>query len=95
MRHFGLGGFNLPQTVDELLTNNDVALYDLQLDPEEMNNLANRDNPDFDEALLAAMNSKLNALITAEIGDDQFLFDEEKLEAKIRDLLRQSTVASR
>lgn len=80
VRHFGLGGFNLPQTVDELLSNNDVALYDLKLDPEEMNNLANRDNPDFDETLLASMNSKLNTLITAEIGDDQFLFDEEKLE---------------
>jgi arylsulfatase len=80
VRHFGLGGYNLPQSVDDLLANNDVALYDLRLDPEEMNNLANHDNPDFDEEILATMNSKLNDLITAEIGDDQFLFDVAKLE---------------
>ena len=35
-----------------------------------MNNLAKQDNPDYDEALLARMNAKLNALIEAEIGDD-------------------------
>jgi arylsulfatase A-like enzyme len=75
VRHFGLGHYHLPNSVDELLADNDVALYDLQLDPEEMNNLASRDNPDFDEKLLAAMNTKLNALITAEIGDDHALFD--------------------
>ena len=70
VRYFGLGHYHLPQTVDDLLANNDVALYDLHRDPEEMNNLANRDNPDYDEALLARMNAKLNALIEAEIGDD-------------------------
>jgi arylsulfatase A-like enzyme len=75
VRYFGLGNFHLPESVDDLLANNDVALYDLQLDPEEMNNLANRDNPDFDEKRLAEMNLKLNALITAEIGNDQALFD--------------------
>jgi arylsulfatase len=75
IRYFGLGHYNLPQSVAELLANNDVALYDLQNDPEEMNNLANRDNPDFDEELLAAMNTKLNDLITAEIGDDHALVD--------------------
>ena len=35
-----------------------------------MNNLANQDNPDYDEALLARMNAKLNELIDAEIGED-------------------------
>jgi hypothetical protein len=75
IRYFGLGHYNLPQSVDELLANNDVALYNLQDDPEEMNNLANRDNPDFDEELLVAMNTKLNDLIIAEIGDDHALVD--------------------
>lgn len=75
VRYFGLGNYHLPQSVDELLANNDVALCDLFLDPEEMNNLASRDNPDFDEELLATMNTKLNALITAEIGDDRALLD--------------------
>lgn len=31
----------------------DAALYDLQFDPEEMINLASRNNPDYDEGLLA------------------------------------------
>jgi hypothetical protein len=56
------------------LANNDVALYDLVNDPEEMNNLANRDNPQYDEPLLARMNAKLNALIEEEIGEDVAIF---------------------
>jgi arylsulfatase len=75
IRYFGLGHYHLPQSVAELLTNNDVALYDVQLDPEEMNNLANPDNPAYDKALLAQMNTKLNALIEAEIGEDVALFE--------------------
>ena len=75
IRYFGLGHYHLPQSVAELLTNNDVALYDLQIDPEEMNNLAASDNPDYDEALLSQMNTKLNALIEAEIGEDVALFE--------------------
>ena len=70
IRYFGLGHYHLPQSAEELLANNDVALYDLVHDPEEMNNLANRDNPDYDEDLLTRMNAKLNALIEAEIGED-------------------------
>jgi arylsulfatase len=57
--------------VEELLANNDVALYDVQNDPEEMDNLADPENPSYDENLLARINNKLNALIVAEIGDDR------------------------
>ena len=74
VRYFGLGHYNLPELVDELLANNDVALYDLQKDPEEMNNLANPDSVDYDQELLEKMNTKLNALIEAEIGEDKALF---------------------
>lgn len=70
VRYFGLGHYQLPQSVEELLANNDVALYDLANDPEEMNNLANEDNPEYDEVLLARMSAKLNGLIEAEIGED-------------------------
>jgi arylsulfatase A-like enzyme len=38
-------------------------------------NLVNQDNLDFNEELLAAMNAKLNALISAEVGDYQVLVD--------------------
>jgi arylsulfatase len=74
VRYFGLGNYNLPGSVEELLANNDVALYDLQKDPEEMNNLADPDGDGYDEELLATMNTKLNALIEAEIGEDKALF---------------------
>ena len=70
VRYFGLGNYHLPQSVEELLANNDLALYDMHMDPEEMDNLADRNNPNYDEALLATMNAKLNALIQAEIGED-------------------------
>ena len=74
VRYFGLGHYHLPGSAEELLTNNDVALYDLVNDPEEMNNLANQDTPGYDEALLARMNGKLNALIQEEIGEDVAIF---------------------
>ena len=75
IRYFGLAHYNLPQSVEELLAENDVALYDLQQDPGETNNLANPDNPDYDEALLAEMNTKLNTLISEEIGEDKVLIE--------------------
>jgi arylsulfatase len=74
VRYFGLGHYHLPESVEELLAKNDVALYDLRNDPEEMNNLADPDGPTYDEALLAEMNTKLNDLISAEIGEDEALF---------------------
>jgi hypothetical protein len=74
VRHFGLGRYNLPASVERLLADNDVALYDLSLDPEEMDNLADPANPKYSEGLLSAMNQKLNALIAEEIGEDKALF---------------------
>jgi arylsulfatase len=74
VRYFGLGHYNLPKSVNQLLADNDVALYDLQSDPEEMDNLANPTNPKYSEELLSAMNQKLNALIDEEIGEDKALF---------------------
>jgi arylsulfatase len=74
VRYFGLGHYHQPGSVKELLANNDVALYDLVNDPEEMDNLANPDNPQYDEHLLARMNAKLNALIAEEIGEDVAIF---------------------
>ena len=74
VRYFGLGHYNLPLSVMELQADNDIALYDLLLDPEEMDNLANPANPKYSEELLSAMNQKLNALIDAEIGEDKALF---------------------
>jgi arylsulfatase len=74
VRYFGLGHYNLPLSVNELQADNDVALYDLLLDPEEMDNLADPNHPKYSEQLLSAMNQKLNDLIAAEIGEDEALF---------------------
>jgi arylsulfatase len=74
VRYFGMGNYNLPASVQQLLADNDVALYDLQSDPEEMDNLANPAHPKYDEKLLSAMNQKLNALIAEEIGEDKAMF---------------------
>ena len=48
--------------------NNDVELYDLEVDPHEMRNLANDRRANGD--LLLAMNDKLNRLIDDEVGKD-------------------------
>jgi arylsulfatase A-like enzyme len=74
VRYFGLGNYNLPKSLEALLADNDVALYDTHLDPEEMNNLADPNNPDYDKELLTRMNAKLTSLIQAEIGEDKALF---------------------
>ena len=71
-RYFGFRGFNTPRTLDQLRRDNDLELYDLASDPKETVNLAH----DFgrNQALIAAMNDKLNALIVREIGVDDGSF---------------------
>ena len=64
-RYFSPKQHNRPATLEELFRLNDVELYDVQVDPHEMKNLAaNRE-------LVAAMNEKLNRLLDAEVGDDR------------------------
>jgi arylsulfatase A-like enzyme len=67
-RYFPFRGYNTPRTIDELRAKNDLELYDLRDDPDEVVNLA----WDFDRHrdLIATMNQKLNTLIAAEIGVD-------------------------
>lgn len=71
-RYFSFRGFNTPATLEELRAKNDLELYDLHNDPDEMVNLAH----DFERHrdLIAAMNTKLNALIAREIGVDDGSF---------------------
>ncbi|MFO1157819.1 MAG: sulfatase-like hydrolase/transferase [Reyranellaceae bacterium] len=71
-RYFSFRQFNTPRTFEQLTADNDLELYDLEADPDEEVNLAyditrNRD-------LVMAMNDKLNALIEAEIGNDDGSF---------------------
>jgi arylsulfatase len=70
-RYFAPNNYHTPEDLETLQANNDLELYDLESDPEEINNLAHPDNPDYDEDLILKMNDKLNALIRAEIGEDE------------------------
>ena len=59
---------NRPKTLQQMLHYNDLELFDLQEDPQEMRNLAME--PEKHQELILAMNEKLNALIAEEIGED-------------------------
>jgi arylsulfatase len=59
---------NRPTSVEELFAANDVVLYDRLEDPAELVNLA---TDPAHRQLVAAYSAKLEALISAEIGDDR------------------------
>ena len=58
----------MPQSIEDLYANNDIELFDLINDPNELVNLAMDRKANGD--LLLAMNEKLNALIEYEVGED-------------------------
>ncbi len=67
-RYFSPQEHHTPGSLEELFAHNDVELFDLESDPNEMKNLA-ADRPRHGD-LLVAMNGKLNALVETEVGED-------------------------
>lgn len=67
-RYFSPLDHNQPKSIDEIYKWNDVELFDLDLDPEEMVNLGNDRKANHD--LIMTLNAKLETLIKAEIGVD-------------------------
>lgn len=67
-RYFSPSQRNSPQTLASLFENNDVELFDLNSDPNEMSNLALDSKAN--AQILETMNAKLEAAILAEIGKD-------------------------
>ena len=72
-RYYAPDNFNTPGTLQALLANNEIELFDLKTDPDKMNNLgvdveANKD-------LILRMNALLNRMIAKEVGknDGRFL----------------------
>jgi len=55
-----------PRTLEEILRNNEVQLFDLQVDPEEMRNLALE--PEKNGATILRMNELLNDLLAKEVS---------------------------
>ena len=72
-RYYAPTAFNTPQTLEELFSNNDVQLFDLRTDPDEMHDLALE--PDKNRATILRMNGLLNDLMAKEVGvnDGRFL----------------------
>jgi arylsulfatase A-like enzyme len=71
-RYFSFKNFNTPQTIELLLANNDLELYDTKTDPNETINLAI--DPAKYRTLIEDMNSKMNRVIHREIGVDDGKF---------------------
>ncbi len=73
VRYYSPAKFNTPATLDEIFGNNDLELFDLKTDPEEVVNLAvDREK---NGELVLRMNRLLNAMMTREVGnnDGEFL----------------------
>ena len=65
-RYYAPDNFNTPKTFEEVLANNDLELFDLVADPDEMNNLAAK--PQDNKDLIMRMNGLLNRMIAKEVG---------------------------
>ena len=71
-RYYAPDNFNTPTTLDEIYANNDLQLFDLEEDPDEMNNLAvDRDK---NGKLVLKMNKLMNEMIAAEVGTNNGVF---------------------
>jgi len=71
-RYFSPVRFNTPRSLEELLKNNDLEVYDRQEDPDEVYNLALDMKKNGD--LIVALNDLANKTISAEVGIDDGSF---------------------
>ena len=71
-RYYAPNNFNTPTTFEELVGNNDLELFDLEIDPDEMVNLAV--DPNVNRELILRQNELLNRLIAREVGDNDGSF---------------------
>jgi arylsulfatase len=72
-RYYAPAKFNTPTTMEEILRDNDIQLFDLKNDPLEAHNLAL--DPEKNRDLVLRMNTLLNELMAKEVGrnDGSFL----------------------
>lgn len=71
-RYYAPAAFNTPQTLDQIFKYNDVQLFDLSEDPDELHNLAlERDK--YKDTILR-MNALLNELMAREVGKNDGAF---------------------
>lgn len=65
-RYYSPDDFNTPTTLEELLASNEIELFDLKTDPDEMVNLGL--DAEANKALILRMNDLLNRMIAKEVG---------------------------
>jgi arylsulfatase len=72
-RYYAPSTFNAPKTLEQIFKYNDVQLFDLKEDPDEVHNLAL--DPEKNRETILRMNEMLNDLMTREVGvnDGKFL----------------------
>jgi arylsulfatase len=72
-RYYAPDDFNTPKTLEELLANNEIELFDLETDPDEVVNLGV--DTQTHKELILRMNDLLNRMIAREVGvnDGSFL----------------------
>jgi arylsulfatase len=71
-RYYAPAAFNVPQTLDQIFKYNDVQLFDLNEDPDELHNLALE--PEKYKDTILRMNALLNDLMTKEVGKNDGAF---------------------
>ena len=71
-RYYAPAKFNTPTTLEQILRDNDIELFDLKNDPDERKNLAVE--PEKHKAAILRMNALLNDLISREVGDNDGSF---------------------
>jgi arylsulfatase A-like enzyme len=71
-RYYAPDAFNAPQTLDQIFKYNDVQLFDLNEDPDELNNLA-LEREKYKDTILR-MNTLLNELMAKEVGKNDGAF---------------------
>jgi arylsulfatase A-like enzyme len=71
-RYYAPAAFNTPQTLDQILKYNDIQLFDLKDDPDELNNLAAE--PEKNKDTILRMNALLNELMAKEVGKNDGAF---------------------
>lgn len=81
-RFFAPSAFNTPQTLQAIFHYNDVQLFDLQNDPDEMHNLAL--DKDKNKELILRMNTLLNTLLSKEVTNNNGNFLPAILQSKVK-----------
>jgi arylsulfatase len=81
-RYYAPDNFNTPTTLEQILRNNDVQLFDLRNDPRETHNLAL--DPQKNRDLILRMNALLNELMANEVGRNDGSFLPQEIRPKPR-----------